>query len=247
MIFAFHGNLGEPSDWLEVLDFIDRDLLSETIGTTSVELWNLYNCLEASQEIFASKTNEEAKQNKQGKNVLLGYSMGGRLAFHCLAKNPSVWDAAVIVSAHPGLNEEEEKLERLEKDKQWSNLALEKSWAEFWKLWCEQPVLLNSEWGEERPQGPSDAKKIAAAFTNYSLGKQGDLGMELAALKLPVLLVSGGKDPKYSALLANLAEQNSNLEHKIVSDAGHRVLREKPAELAALIGSFLRRCFQAKT
>ncbi len=44
---------------------------------------------------------------------LLGYSMGGRLALHALLEDPSPWECAVIVSAHPGLKDAEERRKRL--------------------------------------------------------------------------------------------------------------------------------------
>jgi len=246
LIYAFHGNLGEPQDWAAVLEFLNHEELNELTGGSSVELWNLYNCLEHSMESFADKTNLEARSKKSGKNILFGYSLGGRLAFQCLAQNPKIWDAAVIVSAHPGLKDASERDLRFEQDQKWSEEVLKFPWPEFWGKWCEQPALKDSPWGADRPEGPAEATRIATAMVNWSLGRQEDLSSQIAACGLPILLVSGENDSKYRKIASSLSALAKNIEHVEILGSGHRVLREKPIELAGEIRSFLGRCFRAK-
>ncbi|MCX6865074.1 MAG: hypothetical protein NTV46_02435, partial [Verrucomicrobia bacterium] len=94
---------------------------------------------------------EESRGNGR---ALLGYSMGGRLALHALLEENPPWQAAIIVSAHPGLEAEAERETRRTADAAWAHQALTGNWQEFLAAWDAQPML-----GITAPRDPQNAAR----------------------------------------------------------------------------------------
>jgi pimeloyl-ACP methyl ester carboxylesterase len=53
--------------------------------------------------------------------------------------------------------------------------------------------------------------------------------------------VTGERDEKFTALGAELVDSAPNFEHVVIPDCGHRILIEKPDELAEVIRDFQNR------
>ncbi len=154
--------------------------------------------------------------------ILLGYSMGGRLALEALVEDCSAWAAAVIVSAQPGLADPVERQARLVSDGGWAGMLEkgEQGWANFQTAWDLQPVLagrarasVSREWREG----------LDAGFVEWSLGNQPDLVPMLDRVRIPVLWVTGEEDAKYSKVAKRACAVLPGAEHVVVEGAGHRV------------------------
>lgn len=123
-------------------------------------------------------------------------------------------------------------------DEVWASRVREMDWSEFLAAWDSQGVLSGAASPTNRQSLESRSMEIALAFENWSLGKQEDLRPRIEKLTKPILWVTGEKDEKFTALGAEMTELNSCITHKIVPDCGHRVLFEKPDDLATLIDDF---------
>jgi pimeloyl-ACP methyl ester carboxylesterase len=55
-----------------------------------------------------------------------------------------------------------------------------------------------------------------------------DFRQRLAGVRVPVVLVTGGLDPKFSALAEELSLVLPRARHTIVPGAGHALLLERP-------------------
>jgi len=96
-VVAVNGFLGRESDWSLI-----PNLLAPEWELKTIDLWNQTEI--ASYDLWAKKTSEQiANGFPKQKKILLGYSMGGRLALHLLIAAPHLFDGAVIVSANPAL------------------------------------------------------------------------------------------------------------------------------------------------
>lgn len=207
-IVALHGNLGSPEDWLELethcgLQFDKRCL------------WK-----------------PGALKFAQG-DILLGYSLGGRLALQAAVVEPSKFSAVIVLSAHPGLPIESDRQSRLQTDANWARLALDLPWQDFLQQWDAQEVL-----------GPNDKKRmhlvkwrsaIAEGFTKWSLGRQDDLRPALKSLRCPLVWITGANDGKFT----ELASTAGYGEHFPIADAGHRVHFDQPAKVSAILQPFI--------
>ncbi len=83
-IWAIPGFLGVPSDW---------DIFSWE-GLKKVDLASP-SCI--SFDTWAKHFNREVKSHQNSNNILLGYSLGGRLGLHAVIEQPQLWNAAIIV------------------------------------------------------------------------------------------------------------------------------------------------------
>lgn len=213
-----------------------------------VDLWRFLDCCPMTLEGFGAALNREARATR-GQRVLLGYSMGGRLALHALLDDREAWDAAVIVSAHPGLEDEVERAARRERDAEWAARALRGDWEEFLAAWNDQAVLKQAG-GEAMPMQLADRRGLAArrasvarSFIDWSLGVQEPLGRRLGRLGqlgLPVLWCVGGADAKFRALGEQVVAALADAELRVFPGAGHRLPWES-ADFAAVVGEFLER------
>ena len=107
MNYALHGNVGLPEDV--------NGLLRAAGGlSASPHLWRTLADHRQAASLcgFAEFLNEIAAPDVPGPRVLIGYSLGGRLALHALTQQPQLWDAAVLISPHPGLRSHGERAAR---------------------------------------------------------------------------------------------------------------------------------------
>lgn len=172
------------------------------------------------------------------RRVLVGYSMGARLALHALLDG-GPWEAAVLVAPHPGLESEAARAARRELDAEWAARALSGDWREFLALWNAQPVLADS--ARLPDAGELRRREVARSFIDWSLGAQDPLWDRLGEIRCPVLWVVGARDAKFRALGERAAGLLPRGELWVAPDAGHRVPWDAPAAFAAKVGEFLER------
>jgi 2-succinyl-6-hydroxy-2,4-cyclohexadiene-1-carboxylate synthase len=168
--------------------------------------------------------------------VLFGYSLGGRLALHALLAEPQLWDAAVIVAAHPGLVSEAERVERRGRDAGWAAAALKDEWGGFLREWEAQEIFRGggAAPGDRRLLAPRRAA-VARSFIDWSLGAQADLTPRLAAVATPVTWVVGERDGKFRAAGERAVAALGCGALVVLDGCGHRVAWERPGEFAALV------------
>ena len=207
-----------------------------------MELWRFLECEGIGLSDWAAAFNAEVRAAGEKENFLIGYSMGGRLALHALLDDPGLWTKAVIVSAHPGLLDEREKLERMAGDAEWAGLALTSDWTQFLKRWDAQAVLQGRE-----PESPDPRMRlvnrrraIARSFMEWSLGKQANLRERFSEVACPVLWLTGERDEKFTALAQEAVPKLPDGRHEVMPSVGHRLPWEAAEKFAKSAGDFLR-------
>lgn len=223
MIHCLHGAVGSFRDW----DQFEKSLGGET---RPLDLWNLPGERPLTLPEAGKIITGQADQN----DVLIGYSMGGRLALHALLADPRKWRAAVIVSAHPGLSAG--RAERLGTDEQWATLAAQ-NWDLFVEKWNQQPILASKSPGLHQATS-KDQAAVAASFRSWSLGAQEDLSLRLAEITCPVLWITGARDEKFTRLACEASPLIPNSKHLAVPKAGHRIPWEQPQIFASIVREF---------
>ena len=236
MIWALHGAVGSASDWRVFAQKIDTSSGVQG-GVRRLDLWRFLDCCPMPLEKFGNTLAEEIVR-VDSEPVLLGYSMGGRLALHALLARPDLWKAAIIVSAHTGLNDEGERAARREKDAEWSALALKAEWADFLGQWNAQDVLEGGDMPDRMALKDRRAS-IARSFIDWSLGEQEDLAPRMGDISCPVLWVTGERDEKFTVIARSVVPLLPQAEHCVVPDCGHRVPWGKAAEFSIICQRFL--------
>ena len=226
MIHCLHGAVGNFQAW----ETLSQDL-DESVN--SLDLWRFFD--HSAPNLF--ETGQLICKGAGLGDVVLGYSMGGRIALHALIAEPEKWRAAIIVSAHPGLIIGQE--ERREKDREWARISKE-NWTSFLHQWNNQEIFLSSP--EELHQADiKDNEFVSESFLHWSLGRQNDLRSDLPKITCPVLWITGSHDPKFTALAEEATSLLPNSEHLIISGSGHRVPWQRPKEFSASVQNFLER------
>lgn len=236
--WCLHGAVGMAADWRGFA----KNLAAAGIGSRAVDLWRFLECCPMPLPDFGKAFNADAGGEvfRGGSRALLGYSMGGRLALHALLEKDHPWQAAVIVSAHPGL--EEDCSGRRAADAEWASMALTGNWQEFLNAWNAQPILTGTPPRDPRASGNlvTRRREVARSFVDWSLGNQQPLWDRLSEISIPVLWIAGENDPKF----LTLAERAVSLMPKgflsIAPGAGHRVPWEAETWFADQIAGFLK-------
>ncbi len=209
-IYAIHGFLGKTSDWDPFLNLslIPVDPFKCSYPST---LWE-----------FAAEFNNSITSNPH--NILLGYSMGGRLALHALLHHQEKWKAAVIISTNPGLQRELEAKERLDKDLALLDRFLHQNFDHVMDEWnCQDLFKEDAASSFHRKKEDYTKEILSQSLKTWSLGSQDDLRESLSKLAMPILWIVGGNDKKYLDIAINLKFSNPKSRIWIAPNVSHRV------------------------
>lgn len=211
MIWALHGFLGVASDW----DFL--------LPREKVKAVDLYENQQNFQ-LWAKSFNQRVRESGAESNILLGYSLGGRLALHVFFDDPELWSKALFLSTHPGLKTEEEKEQRLQMDEVWAQRFLGDPWRDVMAGWNDQSVLSQGS-SPQRSEENYEREKLAFCLRSWSLGLQDDFRPLIAEHREKITWLTGERDEKFSALAKEPSIQGHSLK-----DCHHRLLWEPSAQ-----------------
>jgi 2-succinyl-6-hydroxy-2,4-cyclohexadiene-1-carboxylate synthase len=179
----------------------------------------------------------------------LGYSMGARFCLHLALSRPELVRRLVLVSGTAGIDDPDERAARRRSDGALADRLdprdgtvpadTVESFVERWisdPLFGAVPEARNGLAERMRNTAPGLASSLRLAGT----GTQEPLWDRLAQLGMPVLVVTGSRDEKFTALGRRLVRSvGPGATHVIVADADHAPHLQHPAAVAAAVRSFL--------
>lgn len=177
---------------------------------------------------------------------LVGYSMGGRLALAAALDHPGVVDRLVLVSAGPGIADAGARARRRADDLALADRIEAGGTAAFVDDWLARPLFAglaarSPQWraADRAARRGNEAAGLAAALRLLGQGAQPYLGERLGELAAPVLLIAGADDERYAALARRMGERIARATVAEVAGAGHAVVGERPAEMAAAVSEWM--------
>ncbi len=186
----------------------------------------------------------ELRATHHGPLHLCGYSLGARVALGLLVRHPELFTAATLISVHPGLRGAAERRERAAADERWATLLDEQGLAEFLRQWGQLPLFHTQQAlpaavlaAQEAVRQRHHAGGLARSLRVLGLSQMPDYTAALPTLRLPVRLVVGELDPKFTALAEEAAALLPRATVVRVPGVGHNVLLEAPAALCALLSA----------
>jgi 2-succinyl-6-hydroxy-2,4-cyclohexadiene-1-carboxylate synthase len=237
--WCLHGAVGMAADWRGFA----KHLAAAGIGSRAVDLWRFLDCCPLPLTGFGKTLNAEAAGEvfRGSGRALLGYSMGGRLALHALLEKDHPWQAAVIVSAHPGLENAPDRVTRRATDAEWATRALAGNWQEFLTAWNAQAIL-GSAMRDPQASGSlvMRRREIARSFVDWTLGAQEPLWDRLGEITIPVLWIAGENDDKFLTVARRAASLMPAATLATAPGAGHRVPWEAESWFAGQVARFLK-------
>lgn len=227
-IYLLHGFLGLPSDW----DFLDVHF--EHCKLHKVHLFEQFKPDQGISS-FIKEFNQliDPEQN----NILVGYSLGGRLGVQVVIDQPGLWKGASFISTHPGLKEEAERATRIINDGLLAMRFLTMKWPELMEKWNEQPVFAYSKHFARQEEDYNRAI-LADVLTHWGLGQQQDLRESLAKLDIPIQWIVGKNDSKFLEIGQSIKFKHSKSQFFAVEDAGHRVPWDQPQHFIDILKQF---------
>lgn len=234
-----HGFLGLPSDWDHIIEDIKMDFDEKKfkVNFYCPDYFNTPNlCPKCPFEKVGSEfINWISVNTFAKKKILIGYSLGGRLALHIFEKNPDLFQNLILVSTNPGITNEDDKVQRAINDKNWAESFTHSPWADVIDKWNQQPVFEGSFFEPEREDSHYRRDLLGKALTNWSLAKQQDKRSVIKAHQSKVIWIVGDKDKKYIEITKSLYKEAADVHYLILPEAGHRVLFDNPHELSRSI------------
>ena len=189
------------------------------------------------------------------KPILVGYSMGGRVAAMYACENPEAIQALVLESAGLGFKTEDERLARAKKNEKLFHRLLEEPFEQFIDFWEDLPLFDSQKNLPEQTRQAQRETRLAndPAQLAYSLLYAGqqvmpNLRKPLSALvnnkpaKLPILYMAGALDVTYTGIARSFLEEAGSstfLCVEVIKGAGHNIHLEKPEAFCEALERFV--------
>lgn len=176
-------------------------------------------------------------------DVVIGYSLGARLALGLVARGLAA--RAVLIGVNPGIDDAERPARRAS-DAAWAALLRSRGIAAFADAWAAQPLFasqarapLARRLDRRARRLRHDPEQLARSLEELGLAAMPDYRPALAGLAGRVALVAGAEDERYVAAARAAAAASPGLWLALVPDSGHDPTLEQPAALAAALGRAL--------
>ena len=175
--------------------------------------------------------------------VVVGYSMGGRLALRAVLREPRVYRALVLVGATPGIEDEQRRRSRRAADDEladWMECASIHAIVDHWE---NQPVFATQSLDvverQRRGRLSHQPARLAAMLRATGQGALPPVWNQLGRLVLPLLAVAGERDDRYAQIAQRMAREVPIGQAALVPGAGHAAHLEQPDEFSDLLLDFL--------
>jgi 2-succinyl-6-hydroxy-2,4-cyclohexadiene-1-carboxylate synthase len=244
-----HGFVGSPVFWQPILaelpcDLARRALIPTVCGHGTPD----HPAPPAPADPWPDSFNDEVdrlaawireQETGEAKVDLAGYSQGGRLALGLLTRHQSLFRRAVIIGAHPGLSSDEDRRRRREADETWAQLLETEGLEAFLNAWEALPHF-STQTPEQRASLRAfrqhlDPLQLARALRALGLGAMPDHRPLLHSVDVPVTLVAGELDAKFTRLIHEMEDLLPRGVAVFVPHTGHNPVLEAPQAIARLI------------
>jgi 2-succinyl-6-hydroxy-2,4-cyclohexadiene-1-carboxylate synthase len=233
-----HGFLGSPADWADVLARLSPGIACDCVPLTDL------GC--GSVDEAASMLAQRLARNPC--DLLVGYSMGGRIALELAAARGELVPRLLLLGASPGLDDAAERARRASEDDARAAEILRDGLDAFVERWYRLPIFAPftrhpsfSAARLRRAQG--EAAFWARCVAGCSPGRGTPRWSAIPAIASRTVFAAGALDERYAAYAARARDMSASsaraVRTEIVAGAGHVLPLEAPDACARLIESTL--------
>ena len=173
---------------------------------------------------------------------VIGYSLGARIALALAVAAPERVASVVGIGSRAGIAEPGERAARIHDDELLAADIEARGIDWFVDHWMALPIFASQ--ARLGPEALETARKqrqanrvqgLAASLRGIGAGAQPPLLEALRGVLLPVLLVTGSEDERFTAAARDLAERLPNATLETLPQAGHAAHLENPQAFAAAL------------
>jgi len=245
-VVMLHGFTGSSENWLPIAQHLNtRVILPDLMGhgqTQSPRDAVRYAMQHASQDITALI----GAISPHTPVVLVGYSMGGRLALHIALTYPKLVRHLILESTSPGLATAAEREARVKSDEALAAQIERDGIESFVSYWQALPLFASQRRLPESARQAVHAQRLRnnpIGLTNslrgMGTGAQPSLWDRLGELTMPVTLLAGELDTKFVHINQEMAARIPQATLHVVADAGHTIHLEQPEVYLRLLKRML--------
>jgi 2-succinyl-6-hydroxy-2,4-cyclohexadiene-1-carboxylate synthase len=242
-IVFLHGFTGSTASWCEISKLLKGKYRTVAVDLTGhgkssipedVDRYSMDQQVEDLEALFAALSLNQF--------IMVGYSMGGRVALAYTARYPDRILSLILESSSPGLKTENERMERKAADSRLADRILTDGlpiFVDFWEsipLFASQKSLASEKRLTVRKERLDQSEiGLANSLQGIGTGSQDSYWGSLGTINLPVLLITGELDTKFVNISREMQRFFPNVSHETIEHAGHAIHVEKPDTFATMI------------
>jgi 2-succinyl-6-hydroxy-2,4-cyclohexadiene-1-carboxylate synthase len=248
-ILFLHGYTGSANDWKDVVQKIDK-----RFNKTALDLIGHGNSSSPSSvdyytaDSLVTQIEHSINHLKLNEIILCGYSMGGRVALNFAIARANLVKGLILESASAGFRNVKEREARKKSDEELAVYIENNSVEDFAAKWLDQELFgtlrrfSNDKLKHIREEKTKNSKiGLANSLRGFGTGIMPYLGSELVKLKIPIFLITGGLDDKFTQINIGLKKLLPSVKHKIISTSGHNTHLEEPKKFVEAVNGYLSR------
>ncbi len=243
-VVALHGFTGSGSDF-DVLRHYAADWCWHTPDLPGHGRHPAMLPADATMNVAVTQVERVAELCTQAP-VLIGYSMGGRVALQAAVRHPHHWRAVVLVGATPGIADPVQAADRRMSDEDLARKIELYGVHPFLDDWSKLPLIATQQhipepWRDQRAerQLQLSGSGLAASLRGMGTGSMPSLWHLLEGLHVPVLLVTGELDDKFRGIASAMVAQLPHATQVVLPSVGHAACLEAPLAFLTATRSFL--------
>ena len=178
--------------------------------------------------------------------ILLGYSMGARAALLHATHHPDVWDALILISGNPGIENETNRSDRRIDDAELADSIERLGVKTFLEFWQETPLIRSQKEIPTNHRAFMQANRLentsvglAKSLRQFGQGSAPNLWPEISKLSMPALLITGEKDTKYTNIAQRMQKVFPNASHVSILNSSHMPHLEQSDSVEKAIKAFI--------
>lgn len=243
VIVFLHGFTGSTATWKEVTSHIAgrfRTVAVDLIGhgnSSIPEDTNRY-----SMEHQVEDLDSLFDKLSLDRFILVGYSMGGRVALAYTIKHPGRVASLILESASPGLKTQEERAARRDLDRKMAERILLEGMSSFVDFWENIPLFDSQKKLPDVKRKAIRKERLGQSVIGLSnsllgigTGSQQSYWDILGSINIPTLLITGKIDTKFVKISREIKKSLPKARHLTIAGVGHAIHVEKPVLFATMI------------
>ena len=246
-VLLIHGFTGSLEDWRyiypnldERFNYVGIDLIGhgKSDSPTDIEKYK--------PESLISQIYDILDHLSINKVIILGYSMGGRVALYFAVSYPQKIKGLILESTSVGIKNEKDRTKRIESDEELASYIEDNGTEQFAERWMDQDIFnTQRRFSDVKLQkkrnriAQNSETGLANTLRGFGTGRMSYLAAKLNIIHCSVLLISGELDTKYCKLNAELEKKFPNAKNAVVKNAGHNTHLEESERFVQAANEYL--------